>query len=356
MKRQREGLLLLLLAGFLFACGLGISHSGKLVPAENRAVKLAAAERMQACMDAVKGYKAERGIPLHPSDLHQTGMLGEEFNGMTTSLGALEAKRTSANSDMAALAVELLQEAGMQPGDRVGLGLSGSFPALNLAVLSACAELKLDAVCIASIGSSTHGANNPGLTFPEMLSLLIADGLLPDSLHSATIGGDYDCGQEMDEHLREAAAARLERLGVTLWREPDYQKNLQKRLEIYGKIDCYINVGGNLMSLGRQEDGIRTQGVIPPEAPLHPIDGNSGMLELYHAQGLPVIHLLNLKRLTADYGLAYDPVSLPEPGTSAVYYQISYPRLPAALAVCFAGAVLIFERKRRRRNGTSARG
>ena len=356
MKQRREGILLLLLTVFLFACGLGIAQNGRLVPAENRAVKLAAAARMQACMDAVKGYKSERGIPLHPGDLHQTGMLGEEFNGMTTSLGALEAKRTSANSDMAALAVELLQQAGMQPGDRVGLGLSGSFPALNLAMLSACAELGLDTVCIASIGSSTHGANNPGLTFPEMLSLLISDGLLPDSLHSATIGGDYDCGREMDGQLREAAVERLERRGVNLWREPDYQKNLQKRLEIYGEIACYVNVGGNLMSLGRQEDSIRTQGLIPPEAPLHPVDGNSGMLELYHAQGLPVIHLLNLKRLTADYGLAFDPVSLPEPGTSAVYYRISYPRLPALLAVFSAGAVLIFEWKRRRHDGTSARG
>lgn len=356
MKRRREGLTLLLLTVFLFACALGIARSGRLIPAENREIKLAAAARMQACMDAVKGYKAERGIPLHPSDLHQTGMLGEEFNGMTTSLGALEAKRTSANTDMAALAVDLLQEARLQPGDRVGLGLSGSFPALNLAMLSACAELELDAVCIASIGSSTHGANNPGLTFPEMLSLLIADGLLPDSLHSATIGGDYDCGREMDGQLREAAVERLEQRGVAVWREPDYQTNLKKRLGIYGNIACYVNVGGNLMSLGKQEDSIRTQGLIPPEAPLHPVDGNSGMLELYHAQGIPVIHLLNLKRLTADHRLAFDPVSLPEPGTSAVYYQISYPRLPALLAVFAAGAVLVLSRERRRRDGTSARG
>ena len=56
MKRRREGILLLLLTVFLFACGLGIAQNGRLVPAENRAVKLAAAARMQACMDAVKGY------------------------------------------------------------------------------------------------------------------------------------------------------------------------------------------------------------------------------------------------------------------------------------------------------------
>lgn len=41
-------------------------------------------------MDAVKGYKAERDIPLSPEDTHQTGMIGEEFNLLTTTLGKSE--------------------------------------------------------------------------------------------------------------------------------------------------------------------------------------------------------------------------------------------------------------------------
>jgi poly-gamma-glutamate system protein len=89
---------------------------------------LDAAERMQRCMDAVHRYKDERGIPIDPEiDWHDTGLLGTGYTSVTTTLGAVEAKRTSANPDMAALCVRLLLEAGVTNGGRVACCFSALF-------------------------------------------------------------------------------------------------------------------------------------------------------------------------------------------------------------------------------------
>lgn len=86
-------------------------------------------------MEAVRGYREELGLPLSPGDFHKTGLIGEEYTDITTTLGSIEAKRTAADPDMAALLVRMFSEAGLRSGDRVGAGFFRVFPSLNLAVL-----------------------------------------------------------------------------------------------------------------------------------------------------------------------------------------------------------------------------
>lgn len=61
-------------------------------------------------MDDIRDYKLEAGLSLTPYDTHKTGMIGDEYTPITTSLGSEEAKRTTANPDMAALLVQMLTE------------------------------------------------------------------------------------------------------------------------------------------------------------------------------------------------------------------------------------------------------
>jgi len=335
--------LILMLAAALTVSG------GRRTRAADYGRKLAAAELMQACMDRIKAYKQEAGVGLTPEDFHGTGLVGSEYTLVTTTNGVAEAKRTTANSDMAALAVQLLEEAGVGPGDRVGAAFSGSFPGLNLAVLSACAVMDVDLAYICSAGSSTYGANQPEITFPEMASRLAEEGLLPRDGIAVSMGGDFDCGMEMYPDLRDGILARLKDLGPELIWEPDYEKNLLLRQELYGRdgpIQCFIGVGGSVTTLGLVEDQLRC-GVTPPDT-VRTVTKNSGLMEIYNAQGLPVIHLLNIKQLAADYGLPYDPQSLPEPGESAVYYTTRYPWHWAVLGTAGAAALLLWDRRRRR--------
>ena len=77
ITKKQTRLLGLCAAVALLAVG-ATAATGRAAPTPYYQVQLEAAGRMQACMDAVKGYKAERDIPLSPEDLHQTGMIGEE--------------------------------------------------------------------------------------------------------------------------------------------------------------------------------------------------------------------------------------------------------------------------------------
>lgn len=333
MKKHARSIALTAIAVAVWLAVLLVQQASGVVKADDYDAKLQAAQLMQQCMDAVKAYKQQRGIELSPLDIHSTGMIGEEFNGLTTTLGEIGAKRTTTHPDMAAMAVQLLSEAGVKRGDRVGLNLSGSFPAMNLAVLSACSVMELDVVCFAAVGSSTYGANNPGLSFPEMLILLMDEGLLPNCALTVTLGGDGDVGSGiLDEHLVDEIEQRLVSLGHTPWKQPDFEANIEQRMNAYGDITCYIGVGGNITSIGSQRE-LNYQGYIPPEQQLPTLSDGSGLVELYHAQGVPVIHLLNIKQLAEDYSLPFDPVQTQQPGQSAVYYQSSYPSVIIIIAL-----------------------
>ncbi len=311
-------------------------------------VKLDAAQRMLRCMERVRDYKAEAGLGFSADDRHHTGMIGEPYTFITTTSGALEAKRTTADSDMAALAVQMLREADVKAGDTVGAGFSGSFPAMNLAVLSACAAMDVNIVYIASVGASTYGANQPELTFPDMALRLAAEGLIPAPA-AFSMGGWKDCGLDMDPSLAAEIRARLEASDVPMLYLEDYAENLAARMAIYeenGPIRCFVGVGGNLTTIGKGEDTV-PYGLVRPYT-VKRADEGSGLMELYNARGLAVLHLLNIKKLVADYGLPYDSETPSVPGESAIYYTRRYPWRIAFGGVGGAAALLVLGRVRRR--------
>jgi poly-gamma-glutamate system protein len=257
----------------------------------------------------------------------------------------LEAKRTTADPDMAALVVQMLTEAGVRSGDTVGAGFSGSFPALDLAVLAACEAMEVRCVYIASVGASTYGANQPEMTLPDMVCRLYRDGLLQTAPALVTPGGEDDCGLDMNQELLTAILERIRGCGVEVMEEPDFAANLERRMALYeqeGPITCFIGVGGNLSTSGLGESQV-DWGVIQPNT-IQSVDEQSGLLQRYNALGMPVIHLLNIKRLVADYQLPYDPQRKSVPGESAIYYETVYPRLPALLGLAGAAAILLFLR------------
>lgn len=338
---MRRGVLLALTACVL-AAALALTYAGAYrAPAASFDTRLEAARRMSRCMDAVRGYKKEAGLSLPAYDWHETGLLGDEFTVLTTTSGQLEAKRTTANPDMAALMVSLLEAAGVGAGDTVGAGFSGSFPAMNIATACACDAMGVRLVFIASVGASMYGANQPELTGPDMLWRLYRDGLIVAAPAAFSPGGDGDVGRDMDAETLETVLSRLAETGVPVLRLEDYGQNLDARMAIYregGPIDCFVAVGGNITSAGRNQANLG-QGLIRPGR-AGAVTQRSGLLELYGAEGLPVIQILNIRRLVADAGLPFDPDVPAEPGQSAVYYETRYPRVWAAAALPAAAALL----------------
>jgi len=333
-----------LLAAMVIALGgFATAHLGGAVeknPWYDR--QLAAARRMQASEQVLYDFITQSGIPIEQEDINRTGLIGPEMTVLTTSMGLLEAKRTSLNPDLAALMVTLYRQAGLEAGDQVALGISGSFPGLAIAALSAATEMGLEARCIVSYGASTFGATRPELTVPRMLHILRAEGLVEYQLLAVSPGGDDDAGGGgLYENTRQVILALAQQENVPIILEEDLGRSIQHRLALYGDgVRCFINVGGASANMG---DGMHSldfpPGLVlnPPPIPDSP---TRGLIYEYAVRGVPVIHLLNLRKLSLDHGLPFDPVPLPEPGGAAVYYRKA--RQPALLigAMLLAIAVL----------------
>lgn len=306
-----------------------------------------AAERMQDCMDAVKAEKTARGIEIPPEDLLQTGLIGEDFNFITTTLGDIEAKRTTCSTDMAAMMVFMLDEAGLKAGDVLGCNFSGSFPALNIAVLCACEALDIKPVYICSCGASTWGANNPGLSFPEMAALLYEAGLVSRPPALITPGGGDDVAGGIDSDTFAGVWERVLKLGYPTMQEKDFEKNVQLRRQLFDAagIDCFLAGGGNITSLGENMvTDLLGQGIIREK--INRVNSGSGLLELYLYERTSCILLLNIRKLAAEYSVPFDPATPAMPGTGAVYFEVSRPAAPLAVGLAAEIALLMVYRKK----------
>jgi poly-gamma-glutamate system protein len=285
-----------------------------------RSEKAAAVDLMKAAMQTIKAERERLGISSDPmNDPGGTGLIGEAYNDLTTTTGSLASKRTSTNTQFAAVVVGMLEEAGVRTGDPVAVSFSGSFPALNIAVLSAAFAMKLRPVIISSVGASMYGANFPELTWLDMERILSEKGLLPYRSIAASLGGIADTGGGLDGTGIGAGLRAIRRNGVPRLDEPGgdaLQAHIRRRLDLYDRElggrrpAAFINVGGPLTSLGHAPGLDRMPTGLLKTVPANH-DPDRGILFLMGERGVPVLHLLNIRMIAAQYGIPFDPVMTP---------------------------------------------
>ena len=286
---------------------------------------LRAAELMSRASASVRACREAAGVPIDPrADFNRTGLLGLASSPITTSLGNLEAKRTTANPDYAALVVLLLHQAGVGRGDAVAVGASGSFPALTLAVLCATQSLGARALVIGSLGASEWGANDPRFHWLSLARCLERSGLLSFEILALSAGGEGDAGLDMSPEGREMIVGELTSSGLPIVREPDLARNVSRRLELYDRaagpsgLRAFINIGGSTANLGTDSAILEVGPGLASFPPLPPAD-RRGVVFAMAARRVPVIHLLYIKGLCDRYRLPWDPRPLPRPGKSPLF-------------------------------------
>lgn len=354
-KSYRQIDILLIIAAVILAAGYyGASSAAVKTRDAWYEDKLRAAKLMEKALDAIRIEKESRGLTSDPQiDINNTGIIGAEWSPITTTLGALEAKRTGANPDFAAVVVDMLKEAGLEEGDFVAVNLSGSFPALNIAVISAVEVLGLDSAIISSAGASAWGANEPGFTYPDMEQVLYEAGIFKARSEAVSMGGAGDIGREMDEAVVKELLARYKKQGRTIIYQPDFGLNLQQRLEIYQKknksISCFINVGGNLLSSGGNEDFTRLRTGLIKKGEYTGSRKGEGLIQEFLYKGIPVINLLNIKSLAVQYGVPVDPYPMPAVGEGDIFYEYRYPYPAIVVSLGMALSMLVVYSRRVRR-------
>jgi len=321
-KNQRTILILCVLSFLFFILARYIPlKKGETVKGE----MLKAAEIMQEALKAINICREKKGIVLDKrNDINQTGLIGVEFSSITTSLGSLEAKRTTTNPNFAALIIFLLKQAGIERGDTIAVGASSSFPALIVAALSASKAMGLKPLMICSLGASNWGANLPDFHWLDMQNCLQKCGIFNTPLIAVSLGGEKDTGMDMTPEGRSFLLKEVEKSGIFFLHEPDLMDNVQERIHIYEKeggkkkIKAFINIGGSWSNMGTSPEilklkpGLNIIRSVPPSE-------KRGVIHEMTLREIPVIHLLYINGLVRHYQLPWDPASLPQPGEGKIY-------------------------------------
>ena len=303
--------------------------------------KLEAARLMQRAMEAIQNHRVRRVGPIDlEADPTNSGMLGLSSSVTTTNTGSLEAKRTSLNPNWAAVVVELLYEAGVTRGGTIAVGVSGSFPALNLATFSAAEMLDLEVVSVASVGASSWGANIPNLTWLDMERILADAGILSTRSIAASLGGTRDRAIGMPKTGRRRLREAIQRANVPFIATETDLDSIEQRMALYREhagdryIQAYVNVGGSLASIGPKTVKRLYRPGLNVRLDPHAVHVDS-VMKRFLRDGVPVVNLSKIVPLAERYGLALEPVALPQPGEGLVFERQGYNRLLVAALLGF---------------------
>ena len=297
----------------LAAASLRLPSEGDLsVPQAIEAAAASAEKEMSQAESFLKREKIAAGIPV---DAFSRGLIGDEYNDLTTTLGSLSAKRTAENPLWASVLVKRLWLAGLRKGDLITAGMSGSFPGLNLALALACKNLDLRLAAISSVTASTHGANQPGFTWPEMESMLVAQGYFRAVSVGIAAGGAGDVAADLQPEGRALATAIAERsataLGARLLAPANEREAAANRVSLYrdiaqGKrVALYVNIGGTEASLGSSAAVLELSSGFLPAIPFD-LSETRGVMAMMMEAGVPVLSLLNIRDLALKWGVSIE--------------------------------------------------
>ncbi|MEG0989174.1 MAG: poly-gamma-glutamate system protein [Clostridium sp.] len=335
---KKYGRLFISFCLLLLSCVL-LENTKQLSDKDYHHVMFDASERTQRAFEAIKAEKLYRGLSISPlDDPNMTGMIGAPYTDTTTTLGDLEAKRSTTNPNISAMIVDMLEQCHIKSGDTVAVNFSGSFPCANIAALCAMDAMGVNGIVISSVGASTYGANLSEFTYQDMEYFLYKNSYITNHSSYFSMGGVNDQGKEFPTDLKETIRLRLQSYGLAYLNYDDLEENIAARIGIYqslGEVSCFINAGGNLLSFGGGSEMTSVKnGLIMPGSSSK---SGTGLIPEFIKENVPVIHLLNMKSLLPSYGLPIDPIPLPPVGSGDVYRHFSY-NIPLAIVLLLLNA------------------
>ena len=288
-------------------------------------IKINAAMKMQESMKMLKNIRMEKGVFIDiENDPNETGLVGSQFSLITTDEGDLDAKLTTLDPNFAAAMVELLTRANLTSGDTIALMLTGSMPGANMAMLIACKAMDIYPFIISSIGASQWGANDPEMTWLDMERILFEQGYISSRSIAASIGGRNDRGRLLSPKGRELIRYNIENNKLPLISGKGLEDNVNKRMEYFGahNYKAVVNIGGGVASLGTSFNLRLIKPGIVYRKDIEKIsrgDGIEGAVVKFSKQNIPLIHILNIQKLTDELGMKYAPIPIPEIGEGSLY-------------------------------------
>lgn len=301
------------LGGFYTLTAMAVPMGDDAILSDARTRYIAAANALhEARLAAVSQETLDE---LVRSDPQNTGLVGIEWSSYTTTSGDLGAKRLSTSPEWVEVFIGWYREAGLEAGDRIGIGASGSFPALVLAARIAAESFGLEPMVLASLTSSTWGANVPGFDLWEMEKVLVEGGHLSHSFSLLTLGGDGDKAlhlfeEDRDFLFRRLAEVEVETSGELILRPVSTSESIDVRMSLLfpdnGR-ECalFVNIGGHAANFGSGVGALSVPAglTVPRRQGSLAWAGDSVLLRTLK-KGVPVVHLLDIRGLASRQGVS----------------------------------------------------
>lgn len=309
--------------------------------------KVEAAQLMDSAIKVLRKYRLEKIGPVDPEvDPVDSGIIGTLITPITSNSGVREAKLATVNPNWAAVMIEIFDKAGIKDGDTIAAGFSGSFPALNIAVLSAAQVMKLKVIAISSAAASTWGANIPDMSWLDMERILNENKLISNRSVAASLGGSQDRAVGMSKEGKELLRKIIERNGAELIFAKDEKINLDTRMAIYNQksgdapIKAFVNVGGGTISVGTR---IGKQLFSPglnknPDFETLQIDS---VMTRFAKEDIPIIHMTKIRSLSEKYGLPYTFSTIPRPGEGTLFSSYVYDKVIVSISLLIIVSLLV---------------
>lgn len=345
-----------------------------LAPQPDYQLKLKASQLSYEAFQEIKKFKMRKGLSIDKkNDPAESGLIGVKNSDITSDHGVLRAKQISIDPNLAGVIVQWLKELSLNEGDVVAVGMTGSFPGLDISTLAALKTMKLKPLLIVSVASSNWGANIPSFNIIEMLTNLDKKGFLNFSPIGASIGASKDLGKSLTEKGVNEILKSISRYKYPLIREPLVSDSIAKRLSLYNEaangeaIKAYINVGGGVSSIGKhyskdsltkeQKEAIANSSLHAGVNRVLPVSlaNTNSVAVSFLKEGVPVINLKNIGNLALEYDLT--PWKKGKGiGVGRIFFRKHYNSWLAGFCliiislVCLAGKRIQVRRKKREAN------
>ena len=307
--------------------------------------------------DAIKVLKKEikaKGHTIYKDiDPNTTGLIFKEDSPIRTGSGDLESKQTTLKSNFAALIVDEFINAGINGGDTIAVGMTGSMPGANIALLSACKAMNIYPVIISSMGASMWGATESEFTWIDMENILYEAEIFNKISIAYSLGGKGDClrkskneeGRILFEQKMEKYNAR--KINYSASDMNNLYKSITQRIKLFtenvNSIDnyvAYVNIGGGAASIGvGGKDRLNTAGYLKPNKVLSQ-KPNESIARYFAENNIPLIHILHIKQFVRGV-LPFGSENIPV-GESKIYKQEKYNLIINIIALFISLGSVVF--------------
>jgi len=352
LKSGRSLFLLFILSVILFVIANG---SYVTIEADYYEQKVEAAKLMATCMDTLKAEQHRLGIDFDPiNDPLQTGLIGTLRSSITTDRGLISDKQASLNPNLAAIFIQEFNRAGLKSGDHIAVGLTGSNPAVNLALYAAMQVMELQPAIITSVSSAAFGANNEDFTWLDMEGSLRRGGLMDFSSAYASLGGKDDLGVGLTDAGIAALLEAMRRNGVNPLMGSTLEDNIQARVTAYEQLlpegqryKLFVNIGRGLANVGSEPNANQIPEGLNRKLAEETFEPE-GVMMIMARENVPIFSIQRIQRWIRRYQLESGLDKLPEPGQGPAFsvkkHNVTVAAICLAILIAAIIAVIILDR------------